>query len=149
MPKNSPIKASTVDEAKLPPHLRKRNTGWSVTIFQEPTTNTDKYFASTLIVIGDLLYLDVDGYLKLASNDGHPAEFVAISAGGANQLIEVSSIAIIDQELSFNNNTILFLGGNGNYTDTPPATTNNIYQRVGIYSNNKIKFNIDDYYIID
>ena len=149
MPKNSPIKANTIDEAKLPPHLRKRNTGWSVTIFQEPTTNKEKYFAAISINIGDLLYLDVDSYLKKASNDGYPAEFIALSAGLQNELIEVNSIGIIDLELSYSNNSILFLGINGGLTDTPPATTNSIYQRIGIYNNNKLKFNIDDYYFIE
>jgi len=149
MPKNSPIKANTIDEAKLPPHLRKRNKGWSVTIYQEPQTNQEKYFASTSIIIGDLLYLDVDGYLKKASNDGHPAEFIALSAGLQNELIEVNSIGIIDLELNYSNNSILFLGINGGLTDTPPATTNKVYQRIGIFNNNKLKYNINDFYIID
>jgi hypothetical protein len=149
MPKNSPIKANTIDEAKLPPHLRKRNKGWSVTMLQAPSATTEKYLTATSIIIGNLLYLDVDGYLKLASNDGHSAEFIALSAGEANQLIEVNSEGIIDYTLNYSNNTILFLGINGNYTDTPPSTTNSVFQRVGIYNNNKIKYNIDDYYLLE
>jgi hypothetical protein len=149
MPKNSPIKANTIDETKLPPHLRKRNKGWSVTILQAPSATTEKYLASTSILIGNLLYLDVDGYLKLASNDGQPAEFIALSAGSQNELIEVNSEGIIDYTLNYSNNTILFLGTNGNYTDTPPSTSNSVFQRIGIYNNNKIKYNIDDYYLIE
>ncbi len=147
MPKNSPIKANTVDEAKLPPHLRRRSISTSFSIYKEPSTNREMYFASTTINIGDLLYLDVDGYLKKASNDAHHAEYIAISSGSQDELIEVNSKGIIEKELSYDDDTIVFLGASGGYTDEFPTATDNISQPIGIYSDNKLKYNINDWYI--
>ena len=147
MPKNASIKANTVDETKLPPHLRNRSISKSITIYKEPSASKDKYPASTTIDIGDLLYLDIDGYLKKASNDGHNAEYIALSSGFQNELIEVNSNGIIEKTLSYNNNTIIFLGISGGYTDESPTTTDSISQPIGIYNNNIIKYNISDFYI--
>lgn len=147
MPKNSPIKANTVDEAKLPPHLRKRSIGVSVTIYKEPSASHETYFAFTTINIGDLLYLDVDGYLKKAGNETHHAEYIALSSGAQNELIEVNSKGIIEIELSYNDGTIVFLGTAGSYTDAPPTATDSISQVIGIYSDNKLKYNINNWYI--
>lgn len=147
MPKNSPIKANTVDEAKLPPHLRKRSISTSIAIYKEPSASREMYFASTTINIGDLLYLDVDGYLKKASNDAHHAEYIALSSGSQDELIEVNSNGIIEKELIYNDDTTVFLGTSGGYTNESPTATDSISQPIGIYSNNILKYNISNFYI--
>lgn len=149
MPKNTPIKANSIDEARLPPHLRHRSYTSSIILNKEPQINRELYYTSTFTNIGDLLYLDVDGYLKKADNATKPAEYIALTSGDANTLIEVNSKGIIEITLSYNDGTQMFLGTSGGLTDVSPTSPNSILQPIGIYSDGKLRYIINEWYIYE
>jgi len=103
------------------------------------------------VIIGDLLVLGVDGYLHKADNTGIAAEYVALSSGAANELIEVNSKGILNKEMAFPDASLLFLGTAGGYTNIPPTATGTISQLIGTYNatNKTLTYNIGDWYIAE
>ena len=137
--KNEIIKANSISEYMLAPHLRNKqpSTNVSVNIEQSQTQKTG--IAGETIESGQLIFKSDDGKWYLAECLVHQAEYVATTS------------ATIDEEFTYDNDVevsisspvtvwgdVMLLGANGNMRKAVQPDVDEIYQRVGEAKGNGI-----------
>ena len=148
MPSIANIKAISISEQQLAPHLRIRGGGGISYIDNSQTSTALQYAAGEDLELGNVVYLKDDNKLYKADVNTHSADYITLSSASIGGLVNVSQHCIFEPA-GYSDGQPLFLSTAGTLSIDYPSTANQIYQLIGIVNNSTLIVNIGNYYIIE
>lgn len=119
-----PIPANSLHEKHLPPHLRKRRGGSSVTYYEaggNADVRIEQAVAGGALVGGTFGYFSGGKVFTAGVNIGAPAECYILKDANANEIVNVVFGGYVIELDGINIGVLPFLGHSGAVVSTPPA----------------------------